>query len=302
MNKLQTGILKTLAYADVFNYPLRSTEIDRFFIGGLPDSFTPILLTKELAVLINRKLIINEKDFYFLPGRQENVKNRLYKTAWSERKFYLAQRAADYLAKIPFIQMVGITGSLAMDNSRQEDDIDLLIITDPNRLWLTRFWTILATELHGQRRHPSQNQVKDTLCLNMFLDFNHLAIPAEEQNLYIAHEIAQVKVLFDRYQTFPRFLQTNNWVTGYLPNAFRNVSFDLSNHSRSGRCYQVGYNGLLNHLEKLFYYGQLKWMSHHRTNEIVSLGRARFHPFDCKNKILAEYQHKLKQYHISENG
>jgi hypothetical protein len=298
MNKLQIGILKTLAYADVFNYPLKSDEIDRFLVSDSPESPSGNL-TLLLVDLIQKRLIENEKDFYFLPGRKENVKNRLQKAAWSESKFDLARRAAVYLAKIPFIRMVGITGSLAMANSDREDDIDLLVITDSKRLWLTRFLTILATDLHRQRRHPGQNQVKDALCLNMFLDLDHLTIPDEERNLYIAHEITQVRVIFDRSRTFPRFLQANSWVTAYLPNAFRNVSFDLSGSPLIGHQYPVGLNGLLNQFEKLIYLIQLKWMRRHRTNEVTGQGRARFHPFDCTLSTLAEYQKRLKQHHLS---
>jgi len=39
-------------------------------------------------------------------------------------------------------------------------------------------------------------------------------------------------------------------------------------------------------------------MARRRTNEVIEPGRIRFHPHDCRGRILKEYQKKLRQLGI----
>jgi len=114
--------------------------------------------------------------------------------------------------------MVAVTGNLAMDNAGQDDDIDFLIITTKKRLWLTRLLTNFLVELIANRRRPSDKEVKDKICLNMFLDENNLKIPIKEQSLFTAHEICQLKPLWVKNQLYRRFIQENLWLQKFLPN------------------------------------------------------------------------------------
>jgi len=107
---------------------------------------------------------------------------------------------------------------LAMENSNENDDIDLLIITSKSRLWLTRFLTVILLELVANRRHPADKEVKDKICLNMFLDEGHLEVPKKEQDLFSAHEVCQLKVLWDKNGIYQKFLKANLWSKKFLPN------------------------------------------------------------------------------------
>lgn len=51
-------------------------------------------------------------------------------------------------------------------------------------------------------------------------------------------------------------------------------------------------------LEVLAFWVQLKYMLKHRTTETVEPGRILFHPHDCKNWVLKEYQSRLKKLKI----
>lgn len=39
---------------------------------------------------------------------------------------------------------------------------------------------------------------------------------------------------------------------------------------------------------------QLKYMAFHRTTEVVEPGRILFHPQDCRERIMLEYEKRLK--------
>jgi hypothetical protein len=212
MTRTQQAILRTLAYADVFAYPLTLKELHLFLIGR---KINQTDLTKELKGLKN---ISQKQGFFYLQNQEKNFTLRQKRKKASQEKLKIAQRVAGWLKMIPWIKMVGITGNLAMSNADEKDDIDLLIITSKDRLWLSRLSAILITELLGKRRRPNQKSVADKICLNMFLDENHLPIPQKEQSLPTAHEICQLRPLFDKDHFYQKFVQQNQWLAKFLPN------------------------------------------------------------------------------------
>lgn len=205
-----TPVFKTLAYADVFDFPLTAGEVKRFLISSRRYSLAEI--NQALRQLPCRD------NYYFLPGRQAIVDLRKKREVWSQQKMGLARRVGEWLKLVPTIKMVAVTGALAMANAQKNDDIDLLIVSRAGTLWLTRLLTVLLAELVSHRRRPGDQQVKDKICLNMFLDEAHLALPSGERNLYTAHEVVQAKLLWDRDGTYQQFIKKNLWFQKYLGN------------------------------------------------------------------------------------
>lgn len=218
MNQIQKVILQTLVYADIFDYPLRGEEIWRYLISAKNFSFSA--LQKELNT--PKIPVDSEGQYYFLKGRGDIVRIRNKRLKDSVKKLKIAQRVACWLKLIPTIKMVVITGALAMNNADEDEDIDLLIVAAKDRLWLTRMLTVILVEIVACRRHPGDppvgGQVRDKICLNMFLDEAHLSVPLEEQNLFIAHEVSQVRLLWDRQGSYQKFISQNLWLKKYLPN------------------------------------------------------------------------------------
>jgi hypothetical protein len=103
--------------------------------------------------------------------------------------------------------MVALTGGLAMENAR-DGDMDFFIVTAPGRLWLVRGLTVAlvrAARLFGDR-----------LCPNFFLTEKVLAL--RDQNLYTAHEIAQMIPLYGSH-VYCQVRALNRWTDDFLPNA-----------------------------------------------------------------------------------
>ncbi len=211
---MKKEIISTLAYADIFDYPLRENEIYRFLISNF--QFPISNFQKKLSALSG--VISKKNGFYCLRGREKIISIRKKREGWSKGKLKIAKRVAGWLKLIPSIKMVAVTGALAMENSNENDDIDLLIITSKNRLWLTRFLTVILLELVAKRRHPTDKEVKDKICLNMFLDEGHLEVPKKEQDLFSSHEVRQLKPILDKNGTHQKFLKANLWSKKYLPN------------------------------------------------------------------------------------
>lgn len=201
---MEKAILKTLIYADVFDYPLKSYEIHKWLISK-QSSFQKVQET------LNK--FKEYKGFYFLKSKNK-VLSRIKNRQISKALVLKARIFTQVLRLIPWIKLVGISGGLAMENANKKDDIDLFIITSKNRLWLSRLLSILL--LSPVRRTRNAKVVGGKLCLNVFLSEDHLK--QERQDLYTAHEVLQMKVLWQKSGIYRRFLEENDWAFKYLPN------------------------------------------------------------------------------------
>jgi len=210
MDSLQKRILKTLVYAGIFDYPLTFNQLKKFLITSQKKDFK--------IGDIKLKEIAKKGNYFFLRGKEKIIKERKRKEKYADRKLKIAQQVVRVLRLIPFIKMVAVTGNLAMRNANQEDDIDFLIITQRKRLWLSRFLAVVLLELLGKRRRPEEKEVKDKICLNMFLDEDHLEMSEKQQNLFSAHEILQLKSLYEKDKFYDKFLDQNRWVKKFLAN------------------------------------------------------------------------------------
>lgn len=206
LSAVESAILQTITYVDVFDYPLTPAEVHRYLVG-LPSSADEIN-----QILSNGRLVphrLDRKDGYFtLPGRAEIVETRRRREAIAKEMWPIAWHYGRLLGSLPFVRMVAITGSLAVNNVEPPADIDYLIITKHGHLWTCRAWTILLVRLAAQRGIH--------LCPNYFLSEQHLYF--EEQNLYTAHELTQM-VPVTGLDIYRKMRELNSWTADFLPNA-----------------------------------------------------------------------------------
>lgn len=317
MKSLLRAIIHTLAYADVFDYPLTPEELYRLLIpvyGSQPATYSKEDLNKELSYLLKVGNCKLNDGYYFLRGREKIVDLRRKRERWGHQKLRIAEEVAGWLKLIPWIKMVGVTGNLAMKNADLYDDIDILIVSARNRLWLTRLAATILVELTSQRRHPpkarvsflpknrncdilSTRDIRDKICLNMFLDKDHLAVPEKERDLFSCHEVIQMKLLWDKDNTYQKFLAANRWVKRFLPNALNRKNkisrafLRIENRKKTKKKENI----VFDFMENLVKICQLWYMRKRRTTEIISRGIIRFHPHDARQWVLAEYKKRLEK-------
>ena len=285
------AILKTLHYADIFDYPLKVEEIYKYLVEPLT---TDVLKETLSWMSADSELISTDCGFYCLPGREGVVGLRKRREVYSRPKVEKAKRIARVLKFIPWIKLIGVTGALAVGNSDEDDDIDLMIITARGRLWLTRGLVVTFLLLTGRYRRPGK--IKDMVCPNLMIGDDALEFP--DRDLFTAHEIVQMKPIFERGNTYQKFLQANEWIKYFLPNVETGHAPSLpqqfnhlidSKNRRLDRTIQQ-----FNFLETLAYKLQLKFMESKKTVEITTPSIIRFHPHDIRQRVLKEYQKRIK--------
>lgn len=283
MIKVQTAILKTLAYADVFNYPLAPYEIWKYLIE-CESSWSEFY--SSLVQLESRQKIAFRQGFYHLPHRRKIISLRKKRQKIAADKLIYTQKLRNWFKLIPYVWFVGVSGSLAMANTRLEDDIDVFIITAPRRLWTTRMLCTLLLDILGVRRKPDQQKTQDKLCLNMFMDGGKLGLPVHERDLYLAHEVVQLQPILSRYQTYERFINANRWLKRFLPQA---VKFSSQNYQL-----KVNFRPEVGKLEFWLKKLQLKYMQQRRSKEFLGKYLLRFHPQDARSWVMREYGQRLE--------
>ena len=208
LSLLEAAVWRTIVYADVFDYPLTLAEI-HFYLEGVAAAPAEVENALRHGRLLPQYLAYRSP-YYMLAGREEISQIRQRREAISQTLWLAAARYGRLIASLPFVRMVAVTGSLAVNNVDEQKgaDIDYLIVTRNGRVWLSRAFIIALVRLAARRGYA--------LCPNYILSENALIFP--DQNLYTAHELLQMTPLYglDVYQEIRRL---NSWAAQFIPNA-----------------------------------------------------------------------------------
>ncbi len=206
LSDLERAILLTVLYADLFDYPLTEDELYQRLVCVASDRAA---FERALTALVGPYLVAAGGYLVWI-GREHLVAVRDHRRQAASGLWASAQRYARWLARVPFVRMVAVSGSLAVHNAENNSDIDLFCITTPNRLWLARTFIVPLSKL--TRRLPRRFPL--VLCPNYILTLD--ALDVEDRNLFTAHEVAQTVPLFGG-DVYDRFLQANRWIRDFLP-------------------------------------------------------------------------------------
>lgn len=207
-SELDIAILRSILYADVFDFPMTCAEIRQFLIHDQPVSIEAIEAALAQSSFLHQMLSTNTT-YIALRGRESLIAERKGREAATERLWPLALRYGAWLGRLPFVRMVALTGALAVRNSpHHKDDLDFLLVTRPGRVWLARAFAILMVRWLRLRGI--------TLCPNYLLD--ETVLEQAPQDLFIAHQIAQM-IPISGHESYWRFRAANLWTETLLANA-----------------------------------------------------------------------------------
>lgn len=293
MGRNEEAILKTLLYADIFNFPLKKDEIWKFLISKRKIS-KPLLFKKTQNI---DKFIDSNGEYLYVKGRNKIVNLRKEKERISAQKLIKAKGIINKLVIIPTVKLIGISGALSMSNSVKNDDIDIFVICKKDFIWLTRFLIILILIFFGRYRYKNSQSFSDKICLNMLLDEQNIRFKKNRQNLYTAHEIAQLIPIINRNNSYEKFILKNSWIRKYLANLIIPNKKKYENKKNLLNDVIINICKLFL-MEEILKFIQIKYMKKSITKEVIEDGYLAFHPFDYNDYVLKTYNKKIKKYKI----
>ncbi len=294
---LDKRILATLAFFDIFDYPLSSADLENFLLGG--GSLDGENLSVELGFLVEQQRVDFLDSYYCLSGRSEIFKVRLDRLVISKKMWRRVNFFAPLIFRVPFLRMVAVCNSLALNNASIDSDIDLFVVAERGRIFMVRYFLTILLGVCGVRRHGKK--IAGRFCLSFFVtetafDFNELRL---RDDIYLPYWIKTLSPL-GGFSVYQNFLAKNIWVKQF----FSLNATKTSDHMPQKSWVKNGLEFLLNGtrgdwLESLFRALQEK---RHKKNlphlvqgasVIVSDQMLKFHNIDRRNYFSAQFKKRL---------
>ncbi|MDO8618530.1 MAG: hypothetical protein Q7R49_01135 [Candidatus Daviesbacteria bacterium] len=198
---MEKAVLKTLIYADIFDFPLKAWEIHKWLIGKKCDL---VDVEKALSRLIKKKKVVYKNDLFVLTGREKLNYKRKKGSEFIQKNLKKVQLIVNSIKLIPWVKMVGICGDWSMKKVSKNDVVKLLVVTEENKLGTSK--RIIETVLNGMEK----------VCLGKIVEKTN--IEYEEKNLYSAHAALQMQLIWQKDKTYTKYLIDNSWAFKFLPN------------------------------------------------------------------------------------
>ena len=229
MADIKDNILATLAYYDVLDFPLTAEEVSRYLIRLSSDEDIPKFshrrqgfggqarILEYVEALMKEGKIGKRDGHYYLFGRDYLVPLRSERLRYWHKKWKRTLMATRLISVTPFLRGVFASGSLALKNTSELSDLDILLVTSAGRIATARFCMTILLDLFGFRRKPIDTVAPNLICPNHFVALNNMTIPA--QNIYTAQLYANiVPVMIRGANVASQFQNSNSWVLHYIYN------------------------------------------------------------------------------------
>lgn len=161
-------------------------------------------IQKDLDELVAQKVIVKADGYYLIDANLANIEKRKKGNQMAAQALVKAQEKARLISKFPFVEAVGVSGSLSKGYYDSKSDIDFFVITRPNKLWICRTFLMLYKKIFllNSRKY---------FCINYFMSSGNLEV--EEKNRFTATEIKTL-IPFQGKAAFTEFYKKNDWVSG----------------------------------------------------------------------------------------
>ncbi len=214
MGELKSEILKTLAFYDIFKYPLTPLEIHK----NLRVAADFLNIARALDELKSENKIILQSGYFFLPQEENLAEKRKARFLISFKKLERAKKIVRVFAWFPFVRFIGACNSLGYFNAAEKSDIDFFIIARRGRLWITRFLTTMPLIIFNLR--PRAGNMRDKFCFSFYvaddaLDISRVALRGGDPYFY--HWFGWIMPLYND-GVWQEFISANGWTKNIFPN------------------------------------------------------------------------------------
>ena len=200
----ELAFLRSVTYASLFDYPLTLEQLHASLVEVRADAPSVESWWRDSAFL---QATVEYRDGrYFPAGRGDLLHTRTRREALSRDLLEREHRILSLVARMPFVRMVALSGSLAHLNAERSADLDLFVITAPGRVWSVTLSVLLIARLLGWRKR---------MCLNYVISERAMAI--EPGDLFSANQIIHLRPVVG-HDVFTQFVNANPFVKRFYPN------------------------------------------------------------------------------------
>jgi hypothetical protein len=295
---MEESILSTLAYFDIFHYPLSAAEIAQFRTGDPSDQ----LLEESLQSLLLKKKIFSLGEYYSLQNNPLLEYRRKEGNARAAGLIQKAIRKGRFLQRFPFVRAVGISGSLSKNYADEKADFDFFIITAANRLWIARSF------MHLFKKFAILLGRQHFYCMNYYVDED--ALELTDRNIFSSIELKTLLPV-SGYLHIQRLFKANPWADTWLPHCtYREPGKNDNGKPVLKRVIEFCFNNRLgNYLDNyLFQLTTRRWKKKEKLGKLNSKGEkmllltgkhfAKSNPGDFQEKVLDMYAQKLRALYL----
>ena len=140
------------------------------------------------------------KKYFDIKENQSDIEKDFFKKTY---------KYVNYIKWIPWLKMISIWNSLAMNNANSESDIDLYIVTTRNSMWLNRIIITFLFQIMWVRKNDKNHAGR--FCLSFFstLDWMSFKNWKIENDIYLYFWIIYMKPILDYDSTYKNFINLN---------------------------------------------------------------------------------------------
>ncbi len=277
------AIIQTLLYSAIFDFPLTKDEIYYYLYSE--KTISKKEFEENLSSLKN--ILITSDGFFAFKSHRNSIDLRKKRQQISLKKQQEGLRIARILGLIPTVLFIGMSGSVAVGNAKDTDDIDFFIVTTNHSLYTTRLLILLILQILGKRRKRNEVKTQNKICLNMLVDQDGMQFD-QPYDLYTARELVQLYPLFEREGYYQKLLHTNSWTRSFMPHAVGQRNIFL--HRRKSSMQSFSFIELIcKTLEK-------RLIKRDQTSEIAVDHVIALHPLDTKNRVLTKFREQDLHY------
>lgn len=211
---MQERLLMTVAYFDIFEVPVKITDLKRIILGKSNYE------DKEILNMVNELEGLEENDgFIFLKGRADILTKHEDAKNYSQVLLNRAKRKSKIFKYIPFLKFVAVCNYLPLGIAEESSDIDLFIISENQKIFTVRMFMTLITHFFGMRRHS--DKIKGRFCLSFYLDEGNMDLEdllIAPYDLYFAYWQIALLPLYGDIEFFDKIQSKNLWVRNYFDN------------------------------------------------------------------------------------
>lgn len=295
ITKLQKEIIKTLLFFNLHKRPLSTKEVYQYL--GVKAQESQIFLA--LLDLCRKNKVIEKNQYFTLKKYQGLFKTFNQRLKIKQKLEAKARKFIWFFKLIPYVRAIFLANSLAMGLPNKKSDIDLVILTYPNRLWTARLFLNFWFSIFGLKRKKDVRNDPGKFCFSFLMDLKNL-------------ELKKIKLINDPYLTFwvaslkpllincaqNLFWENNIWINQYLPNLkIANSTKKSKSLSFTAFLQEKIFNLCGDFLENKLFVWQTKNIKivKHKDNNFIDRGFYKIHPKNKRQQIAQKLGTELKK-------